>query len=115
VASGLPASGTITVGTLLGRSLSLPLIDKDTMLDALFGSLGRPDRIERSRLDRAGDEVIYALAAASPTSILVDRRDHASAPARLRAGGETVGGLLRVPGGGGRVEVQDAEPACGAP
>jgi hypothetical protein len=57
---------------------------KDTILEALFDSLGCPDRIERSRLSRASDEVLYALAAASPAAIVVNWWDHASAPARLR-------------------------------
>lgn len=62
----------------------MPLIDKDVMLEELFDSLGSPDATERSRLSRASDEGLYALAAASPTAILVNWWDHASAPARLR-------------------------------
>lgn len=84
VVSGLPASGKTTVGTLLSRRLSMPIIDKDTILEALFESLGCPDRNERSRLSRASDEVLYALSAASPAAIVVNWWDHESAAARLR-------------------------------
>ena len=40
VVSGLPASGKTTVGRVLSEGLSLPLIDKDAILEALFDSLG---------------------------------------------------------------------------
>lgn len=68
----------------------MPLIDKDTILEPLFESLGCPDRDERSRPSRASDEVLHALAAASPTAILVNWWDHALAPARLRDIGSSV-------------------------
>ncbi|GAB3036016.1 hypothetical protein GCM10011376_17900 [Nocardioides flavus (ex Wang et al. 2016)] len=84
VVSGLPASGKTTVGTLLSQRLSLPLIDKDAVLEALFDNLGCPDTQERARLSRASDEVLYVLAATSSAAILVNWWDHASAPARLR-------------------------------
>lgn len=40
VVSGLAASGKTTVGRLLSEQLSMPLIDKDVILEALFDSLG---------------------------------------------------------------------------
>ncbi|WP_307821370.1 AAA family ATPase [Nocardioides cavernae] len=82
--SGLPASGKTTVGTALGERLGLPLIDKDAILEALFDSLGCPEPDDRYRLSRASDEVLYALAEASKTSIVVNWWDHDSSPARLR-------------------------------
>lgn len=84
VVSGLPASGKTTLGTLLSDRLSLPLIDKDAILESLFDSLGSPDRETRTRLSRASDEVLYRLAAASHMSILVNWWNHDSAPRRLR-------------------------------
>lgn len=90
VVSGLPASGKTTVGTLLSQRLSMPLIDKDTILETLFDSLGCPDRDERSRLSRASDEVLYALAAMSPAAVVVNWWDRALAPARLRDIGSSV-------------------------
>ena len=38
VVSGLPASGKTTVGRALSHGLSLPLIDKDDILEAMFDS-----------------------------------------------------------------------------
>ena len=52
VVTGLPASGKSTVGELLSRELGLALIDKDTILEALFDSLGCPDPEARTRLSR---------------------------------------------------------------
>lgn len=84
VVSGLPASGKTTVGTALSERLNMPLIDKDAILEALFNSLGCPDRGERYRLSRASDEVLYTLAEASQAAVVVNWWDHDSSPARLR-------------------------------
>lgn len=84
VVSGLPASGKTTVGRLLSERLSMPLIDKDAILEAMFDSLGCQDRDERSRLSRASDEVLYALAETSHAAILVNWWNHDSSPTRLR-------------------------------
>ena len=84
VVSGLPASGKTTVGKALSERLCLPLIDKDAILEALFDSLGCPDRGERHRLSRASDEVLYTLAEASQAAVVVNWWDHDSSPARLR-------------------------------
>ncbi|SED28890.1 hypothetical protein SAMN04489844_4102 [Nocardioides exalbidus] len=72
------------MGTALSERLGLPLIDKDAILEALFDSLGCPDRDERHRLSRASDEVLYALAAASQAAVVVNWWDHRASPARLR-------------------------------
>jgi predicted kinase len=85
VISGLPASGKTTVGTALSERLSLPLIDKDAILEALFDSLGCRDRGERYRLSRASDEVLYTLAEASQAAVVVNWWDPDSTPARLRS------------------------------
>ena len=90
VVSGLPASGKTTVGTVLSERLSLALIDKDAILEALFDSLGCADRNERQRLSRASDEVLFGLAAAADTAVLVNWWNHDSAPSRLQAAGAVV-------------------------
>jgi predicted kinase len=84
VVSGLPASGKTTVGKALSERLFMPLIDKDAILEALFESLGCPDRGERYRLSRASDEVLYTLAGAAQAAVVVNWWDHDSSPARLR-------------------------------
>lgn len=85
VVTGLPASGKTTVGGLLKHRLGRPLIDKDTILESLFDSLGSPDQAARTRLSRASDEVLFALAAQSPNPVLVNWWNHDSAPSRLRS------------------------------
>lgn len=72
VVTGLPASGKSTVGELLHRELGVPLLDKDTILESLYDTLGSRDRDERSRLSRASDEVLLALAAMSEAAVLVN-------------------------------------------
>lgn len=70
---------------MLSERLTLPLIDKDVILEALFDSLGCDDRDQRYRLSRASDEVLYALAESSGAAVLVNWWNHDTAPARLRA------------------------------
>ena len=43
VVSGLPGSGKTTIGRRLAAALSLPLIDKDDILDRLFETKGVGD------------------------------------------------------------------------
>ena len=72
VVTGLPGSGKSTVGLALHRGLSLPLIDKDVVLESLFDSLGSPDLDARESLSRAADEVLLRVAATSPGAVLVN-------------------------------------------
>ena len=85
VVSGLPASGKTTVGRALADQLSLPLLDKDEILEALFDSLGCEDQEQRHLLSRAADEVLFRLAASTEAAVLVNWWDHDTAPARLLA------------------------------
>ncbi len=85
VVSGLAASGKTTVGRALSEGLSLPVIDKDDILEALFDSMGCEDREQRHRLSRASDEVLFRVAASSGSAVLVNWWDHDTAPDRLRA------------------------------
>lgn len=83
VVSGLPASGKSTVGAYLSTGLSLPLLDKDAVLEALFDSLGCEDRDQRERLSRASDEVLLRLARESTAAVVVNWWNQDSAPGRL--------------------------------
>nr|WP_300044613.1 AAA family ATPase [uncultured Nocardioides sp.] len=85
VVSGLAASGKSTVGRALGTGLSLPLLDKDVVLEALFDTLGCDNREQRHRLSRASDEVLFRLAASSGEAVLVNWWNHDTALTRLRA------------------------------
>lgn len=85
VVSGLPAGGKSTVGRALAGQLSLPLLDKDEILEALFDTLGCEDQEQRHRLSRASDEVLFRLAASTEAAVLVNWWNHVTAPARLLA------------------------------
>ena len=65
VLSGLPASGKTTVARPLAAALSLPLLDKDGILESLFESLGVSTTEERSCLSRASDRVLQNVATTS--------------------------------------------------
>ncbi|MEZ5560038.1 MAG: AAA family ATPase [Pseudomonadales bacterium] len=71
VVSGLPASGKSTVGRALARSLAMPLLDKDDILEALFDSLGVRDAQWRALQSRASDGVLEHLALANDSAVLV--------------------------------------------
>jgi hypothetical protein len=64
--------------------LSLPLLDKDQILETLFDSLGCDDREQRHRLSRASDEILFRVAASSSGgAVVVNWWNHQTAPARL--------------------------------
>jgi predicted kinase len=90
VVSGLAASGKTTVGRALSEGLSLPVIDKDDILEALFDSMGCENREQRHRLSRASDEVLFRVAASSGSAVLVNWWNHDTAPDRLRAIADSV-------------------------
>lgn len=80
VVTGLPASGKSTVGVAVARSLGLPLLDKDEILEALFEALGVGDSLWRSRLSRAADEVLQRQALHSPGAVIVSWWRHPLSP-----------------------------------
>jgi predicted kinase len=84
IVSGLPASGKSTLARALAEQLGLPLIDKDEILESLYDSLGVGDHDWRHRLSRAGDEVLFRLAARTRGAVLDNWWRHETAPARLR-------------------------------
>ncbi|SED18936.1 shikimate kinase [Streptomyces sp. TLI_105] len=49
IVSGLPASGKTTLGRRLATGLGLPLVDKDAILEFLYGSLGVGDEASCGR------------------------------------------------------------------
>lgn len=88
VISGLPGAGKSTVARALAEALQAPLIDKDVVLEALFDSLGVGDGGWRTRLSRAADEVMFAMARGLPCAILDNWWHHDPHPARLSALGQ---------------------------
>jgi predicted kinase len=68
--SGLPGSGKTTLAHQIGSALSLPVIDKDDILDRLFDSKGVGDASWRRKLSRESDEILQREATASNGAIL---------------------------------------------
>jgi hypothetical protein len=69
--SGLPGSGKTTLGRRLAPALSLPLIDKDDILDRLFESKGVGDSAWRRTLSRESDAILQEEALRSSGAVLV--------------------------------------------
>ncbi|WP_442817891.1 AAA family ATPase [Streptomyces sp. NBC_01591] len=90
VISGLPGSGKSTLARSLARRLSLPVIDKDVILESLYDSLGVGDHAWRNRLSRASDDIMFALAADAGRAVLDNWWHHDTAPDRL----QSLAGLL---------------------
>jgi hypothetical protein len=70
VVSGLPGSGKTTLARKLAPALTLPLFDKDDILEGLFDALGVGDADWRQRLSRASDEIFERLAKTSNGAVL---------------------------------------------
>ncbi|MBT2438659.1 AAA family ATPase [Streptomyces sp. ISL-36] len=90
VVSGLPGSGKSTLARGLAEHLDLPVIDKDVILESLYDSLGVGDQAWRSRLSRASDEILFAVAADARRAVLDNWWHHDTSPSRLHL----LGGLL---------------------
>jgi predicted kinase len=69
--AGPPGSGKSTLARPLARELSLPLLAKDAIKDALIGSLGAPATVEQSReLGRAAVMAMLTVASTSLGAVL---------------------------------------------
>jgi len=71
VISGLPASGKSTLARRLAPRLSLPVLDKDDILDELFESLGTGDANWRTTLSRSADDTFARRASELGAGLLV--------------------------------------------
>lgn len=86
VVSGPPASGKSTLAPLLARKLSLPIVAKDTIKDALMAYLPVPD-VEASRqLGRAAVAAMLAVAAQSPVGAVIESNFYRSVAVESLAG-----------------------------
>jgi gluconate kinase len=70
IVSGLPASGKSTLSRNLSAALSLSLLDKDDILEALFETLGIGDADWRQLLSRTSDEILQRLASSSSGAVI---------------------------------------------
>ena len=71
VVTGLPASGKSTLARQLSDALTLPLLDKDEILEGLFDHHGIGDGAHRSALSRVADKELEARAMSLPGAVLV--------------------------------------------
>jgi len=69
--SGLPGSGKSTLAQRLASVLGLPLLDKDTILERLFESVGTGDSAWRRKLSRESDQILQSQVTASLGAVLV--------------------------------------------
>jgi predicted kinase len=81
VVSGPPGAGKTVLARQIAEALSLPLLSKDIIKEALFDELGTGDRLWSRRLGRASIVALYRLAADAHASVIesVFQRDAAIA------------------------------------
>lgn len=93
--TGLPASGKTRLARSIAPSLSLPVVDKDEILEALYDALGTGDAAWRDALSRASDDVMFRAARALRDAALVSfwRREAVS-----ESSGTPTGPLAELPG-----------------
>jgi predicted kinase len=72
VVTGLPGAGKTTLARSLAVSLGLPLIARDTIKEALGEVLGPVDGARSRELGAASYEVLFAVAADVPGTVLIE-------------------------------------------
>lgn len=80
VVSGLPASGKTFIARSLATSLQLPLLDKDSFLEALFQSEGTGNTARRRELSKRADIQFQEKAAATGTAVITSWWKHPASP-----------------------------------
>ncbi|MDE2567004.1 MAG: AAA family ATPase [Burkholderiales bacterium] len=94
IVSGLPASGKSTLASRLAGALSLPVLDKDTILESIFQSVEVADPEQRRRLSRQADLALQQAAWRQTAAILVSWWRH---PRSMEPTGTPID-WLKVPG-----------------
>ena len=95
VVSGLPGSSKTTLGRELAVALSLPLLDKDDILEALFESGDTGDADWRRGLSRESDAILQSEAERSNGAVLIS---HWHLPGMAPDSGTPTGWIAALPG-----------------
>ncbi|MBP3300102.1 MAG: AAA family ATPase [Clostridia bacterium] len=84
ILAGLPATGKTTLAKALSQALSLPVLEKDEIKEALFDTLGYADGEARQRLGLAANRILLrcaeSLLSTGNSLILVNNFDTESVP-----------------------------------
>ena len=59
--AGMPATGKSTLAAQMGKSLGLPVLEKDEIKECLFDTVGFTCYVEKRRLDVAATEILLSL------------------------------------------------------
>lgn len=95
IVTGIPASGKSTIGHAVAAALTLPMLDKDEILEAMFSSQGIGNAEWRTRLSRAADEALQQKALQSGSAVITSWWRH---PASQVDSGTPVEWLSSLPG-----------------
>lgn len=95
VISGLPASGKSMLAVALAQALSLALIDKDALLEALFERVGVGDTAWRRKLSEQADQEFRSRAEQAKGAVLCTWWKH---PLSTRDSGTSTQWLSDLPG-----------------
>jgi hypothetical protein len=71
VVSGVPGAGKSTVGRLIAGARGIGLLDKDALLETLFGAHPPTSLAERGHLSRLADQLFQSEALTSAPGVLV--------------------------------------------
>lgn len=97
IISGLPAAGKSTLARRLAAAISLPVVDKDDILESLFAARGVGDGRWRTMLSREADERLRAAAELERATCLVSWWRHPQGPADTGTPSEWLGVLAPPP------------------
>ncbi|HKY15083.1 MAG TPA: AAA family ATPase [Microthrixaceae bacterium] len=76
VVSGIPGSGKTTLARAVAQEMSLPMISKDTIKEALMDGLGTGDLAWATKLSRTAHLVMFDLVRQFPGHVIIEAHFH---------------------------------------